>query len=446
MNHTDEPEQNPPRDDGQAKGIPTRILEPTWDDEPHRLSEARLQAILDNTTAVIYLKDRTGRYLLVNRQFEELFQVTRAQIIEKTAYDLFPRELADALQANDHRVLESLSSLQFEEVVALQSGERRTYVSVKFPLCNSAGRPYAICGISTDITERKQMETQLLTANRELLHTNGELARSADALRQALADLQMSHAQLQDAQKKLIEASKMESIGRMAANVAHEVKNPLQTILMGLAYVSKAAPGQDDNFKTAVSCMREAVRRADAIVRDLLYLSAAQELELKEEDLNAILASSLSMVNLELTQARILIVRQLAEALPLVRADRARLEQVFINLFLNAIQAMSHGGTLTVQTRPLQLEADADPPGQLRGTFRPGDLLAVVEIRDTGNGIAPDKMNRIFEPFFTTKPSGVGTGLGLPVSKQLVALHGGIITIEPATPRGLKVNVTLKAL
>src|SRR5439155_10737975 len=189
-------------------GMGRDITDRKRDEEKHRLSEARLQAILDNTTAVIYVKDTQGRYLLINRQFEDLFHVTREQVVNKTDYDLFPRELAEAFQENDRKVLETRSPLEFEEL-APHDGELRTYISIKFPLSDAAGLLHAICGISTDITERKRAETQLVGANLELLEMNNDLAQSEEALRKALADLQSSHEQLKAAQLQLIQAEKM---------------------------------------------------------------------------------------------------------------------------------------------------------------------------------------------------------------------------------------------
>ncbi len=122
-----------------------------------RESEERLRAILDNTTAVIYMKDIQGRYLLINRQFEILLNITRDQIRNRTDKELFPAEIAGALQANDRKVLESKIPLEFEEIVPIDD-RQRTYLSIKFPLFNSTGAISAICGISTDITERKRMD------------------------------------------------------------------------------------------------------------------------------------------------------------------------------------------------------------------------------------------------------------------------------------------------
>jgi PAS domain S-box-containing protein len=143
---------------------------------------AAVEAILDNTPAVIYVKDSQGRYLLANRAYEIFFCLSRDQLIGRTDHDIFPAEAADALRANDLAVLESGTASQFEEVVP-QAGERRTYVSVKFPLVDSAGKPYAVCGISTDITERKRAEEQLTSEQRFLK----QLIRAHERERQLIA-------------------------------------------------------------------------------------------------------------------------------------------------------------------------------------------------------------------------------------------------------------------
>lgn len=126
-----------------------------------RTSEEQLQSILDNSTAVIYVKDLESRYLRINRRFEELHQVTKAHVKGKTDYDLFSKELADTLRANDQKVLQSAAPTEFEEVVT-HSGGIHTYISIKVPLFDPWGRPYAVAGISTDITERKKAEEALL--------------------------------------------------------------------------------------------------------------------------------------------------------------------------------------------------------------------------------------------------------------------------------------------
>ena len=125
-----------------------------------RRREAQLDAILDNSTAIIWLKDRKGRYMLVNRRFEELFHVQRETLVGKTDHDVFPSYLADGFRANDRRVLKERRPLEIEEVTPQDDGDH-TYMTVKFPLFDGTGEPYGVCGISTDITSRKRAEQEL---------------------------------------------------------------------------------------------------------------------------------------------------------------------------------------------------------------------------------------------------------------------------------------------
>ena len=125
-----------------------------------RRNEQLLRNVADNTTAVIYVKDIDGRFLFINRRFEQLFHLATDQIIGHTNHEIFPREIADAFRANDLQVLERNSTMEYEELAPHEDG-LHTYLSIKFPLCDHTGTPYATCGISTDITERKRIEHPL---------------------------------------------------------------------------------------------------------------------------------------------------------------------------------------------------------------------------------------------------------------------------------------------
>jgi signal transduction histidine kinase len=291
--------------------------------------------------------------------------------------------------------------------------------------------------------ERKRIEMKLLAANRELVKTNHDLARSEEALRRALEEVRASHQRHKATQLQLIQAAKMECVGTLAAGVAHEVKNPLQTILMGLAYLSKNIPAEDQTLTLVLDDMRDSVRRADAIVRDLLYLSAARQIEIKPHNVNAVVERSLLFVNYDLTRSRVLVHRDFQRDLPPVCLDEAKMEQVFINLFMNAIHAMPNGGDLTLRTSAREFAPNGGT--DFLNKFQMGDRTVVIEVEDNGPGIPAEKLQRVFEPFFTTKPNGVGTGLGLPISRQIVEMHGGVIKLGEGARRGTRATIILKA-
>jgi signal transduction histidine kinase len=192
--------------------------------------------------------------------------------------------------------------------------------------------------------------------------------------------------------------------------------------------------------------IRQAVTRADTIVRGLLDFSAPSELSLRGQDLNAIIRQSLLLLKVELLGAHVEIETALGEGLPLVEVDQNKIEQVFINLCANAVHAMPKGGTLSVKTTTRQLtESERDEGAKVTDRLRAGDTVLVAEISDTGQGIPPGKLSVIFDPFFTTKPSGKGTGLGLTVSRKIVELHGGRLQIENRAEGGAKATVIFPA-
>jgi PAS domain S-box-containing protein len=405
-------------------------------DEKQRQSEARLQAILDNSPAVIYLKDLEGRYALVNVRFEVLFHIKREAVVGRQDSDLFPPAVAEQFRRNDQKVANGLGPIEFEEEVPAEDG-MHTFISAKFPLISTSGRPYAVCGISTDISERKQAEEQLRKAYTELAENDAVLKRT-------VAELKATHDQLEATELQLIQAAKLECIGTLAAGVAHEVKNPLQTMLMGLHYLKRNLNATDGETSTVLQDMRDAVTRANTIICGLLELAADGKAEKKSEDLNECIERSLWLVRHELVAGQTTVVSRLGKQLPPVVLDRGKVEQVFLNIFMNSLQAMPHGGTISVTTECCDWSEQLASREAVFQNFGTGDRFAVVRVEDTGTGIPESKLGRIFDPFFTTKSVGQGTGLGLAVVKRIMALHGGAVDIRNASSGGVLVTLVLK--
>ena len=172
----------------------------------------------------------------------------------------------------------------------------------------------------------------------------------------------------------------------------------------------------------------------------------ARQLALKAEDLNQLIDDTLLLVRHEISKNQVKLIKDWGQNLPLVSADKIQIKQVFLNVFVNAIQAMPEGGTLTLRTSVKQLTETTHFEGS-RNADRlwMGQTAVIAEVEDTGTGIAEENLAKIFDPFFTTKPTGVGTGLGLPVSKKIIDLHGGSLDIRNMRGGGVRVIIMLKA-
>jgi PAS domain S-box-containing protein len=281
-------------------------------------------------------------------------------------------------------------------------------------------------GLISDITERKEAE---------------------EALRQAVNDLQKSQEALKSAHLQLIQAEKMESVGRMAAGVAHEVQNPLQILLMSLDYIGQRMEDANDSVLDGViSDMREAARRADTIIRGLLDFSHSDQLELTPQDINTLIEKALLLIGHQLAVNHVTLQTELGGNLPPLALDGVKIEQVFVNLCTNAIDAMPKGGALTVRTFTEKLaETQRDPGSREACLFYAGDTVIIVEVEDTGSGIPPEALRKIFDPFFTTKATGKGTGLGLAIVRRILDLHGGAIEVRNRPEGGTCFRLMFKA-
>ena len=401
-------------------------------------AEQRYHELVDNLSVGVYRNTpgHRGRFLEVNPALIAMMEAaSKEEMLQHNVSDLYV-DPARRLELSEQIL--RLGSVKDVEVELHSLKGRKFWASITATMqTDGEGQPF-FDGIVVDITMRKQAEEQLRLAYEELAHSQAALI---DTVKQ----LKVSHEQLEKTQLQLIQSAKMECIGTLAAGVAHEVKNPLQTILMGLDYVNNSLPQRTENVGLVLGDMRDAVVRADSIIRELLQLSADTAFELTQGDLNGLVERSLRLLNAELVAARTNVVCRLEPSLPPVRMDARKMEQVLLNIFINALQAMTQGGTLRVTTRSGRLGEDLQVNGSLADQFRPGERLVVAEVQDTGPGIDPQHLARIFDPFFTTKPVGKGTGLGLSVVKKIIDLHKGALEVLNAPEGGVVVILVLRA-
>jgi PAS domain S-box-containing protein len=378
-----------------------------------------LDTVIEHLPAMVFIKDAEDlRFERFNRAGEELLGMKRDELVGKTDADFFPAEQAAFFQAKDREVLLGGTVLDIpEEPIATPRGTRWLHTR-KIPIFDDEGRPRHLLGISMDITERRAAEEVLRSAQ-------AELERRVAA---ATAELRATEEQLRHAQK-------MEAVGRLAGGVAHDFNNLLSVVL---GYSSMLLEDLDPSHPhhVAVAEIERAGERAAELTRQLLAFSRQQVLDPKIVDLNEVLASVDRLVRRLVGEDVEVVVRPGAD-LGLVRVDVGQIEQVVVNLVVNARDAMPAGGRLTIETGNVALD-DAyasEHPGILAGPH------VMVAISDTGTGMDRATQGRVFEPFFTTKPKGKGTGLGLSTVFGIVKQSGGSIWLYSEPDRGTTFKV-----
>ncbi len=249
------------------------------------------------------------------------------------------------------------------------------------------------------------------------------------SLKRTEEELRAAYDRLKEVQDQLVQAAKMEVVGGLASGVAHEVKNPLAIILQGIDYLAKKVKAKDENSHAALMRMRIAVKKANAIIKGLLDFSFTTKLDFTSQDLNEVIEAALLLVSYEIGKYHIEVVKEFKKDIPEVKIDKNKAEQVFINIFLNAINHMPKGGQLTIRTY----------------TTVTDKKMVCADIEDTGPGIPANILDKVFDPFFTTRRGLGGTGLGLTITKSIIEMHKGKITVENKKDgHGVKVSLMFK--
>ena len=351
-----------------------------------------LPRLLDAISDAVVVVDRRGHIVASNRRFVDTFGL-RGRPIEngpcpragkcldgggETGVKCLVCEIADTRQPR--RAL---------EVIPDSTGQQRRWEATLNPVLDDRGEVSLVVEVWRDVTERSKLEAQL------------------------------SHNE------------RLASLGLLAAGVAHEINNPLASILAGVEslqrWMARVELPVDEQRDVAevLGLLEQETRRCRETTDKLLLLGQPYSTKPVWVDLNRAARDTLALLGFATRRNRIHVDAELADDLPPVWGREGGLRGVIMNLCMNAVQALSSGGRLTVRTQRL------------------GDERVLLEVEDDGPGIAPDHLARIWDPFFTTKPVGQGTGLGLSITQRAVDRHGGRITVDSAPGRGARFTVTL---
>jgi two-component system, cell cycle sensor histidine kinase and response regulator CckA len=380
-------------------GFPTDLPAPPPTDLARTLfqdaGDTHVRALVDSLPDPIFLKDLAGAYLRCNAAFEEFAGRPEAEIVGRTDRDLFRPDYATAAANADRAMLDSGELQRAEEWANYPDGRRVLFETRRAPLRGPGGAIAGLIGVCRDITQQRHLEEQLR------------------------------------------QAGKLEAIGQLAGGVAHDFNNLLTAVLGNLALVQESLPAGDRN-RELIAAAEKAAWRAAELTKQLLGFARRAPIHLAPVDLNAAVAETMAILHRTI-DPRIMIDVVAAPDLPRVLADAGQINQILLNLCLNARDAMPQGGCLTIA--PTQVEvSDAEARGRIGA--RPGRFVRLM-VRDTGVGIQPEVRAHIFEPFFTTKEPGKGTGLGLAMVRGLVQQHDGWIEFKSDVGAGTTFDVYL---
>ncbi|HTR76502.1 MAG TPA: PAS domain S-box protein [Gemmatimonadaceae bacterium] len=358
-------------------------------------SEEQYRAVFDGVRDVIFALSPDGAITALNAAFEEITGWTRDEWVGKPFVGLLHADDVAEAMALLHSVLHDQPRPTAQLRVwtrggQLVVGEFRTSVQRK------DGVVVGVLGIVRDITGRLQLEDQLR------------------------------------------QAQKMEAVGQLAGGVAHDFNN-LLTVISSYSQLLLMNAGIDERMRAEIEHITNAADRAAALTRQLLAFSRRQVLQPKVVSLNAVVAGAESLLR-RLIGEDVTLVTHRQPHLGAVRADEGQLNQVVVNLAVNARDAMPEGGTLTIETADVTIAGDSRPPDL--ALVPPGDYVR-LSVGDTGIGMDAATKARVFEPFFTTKPEGKGTGLGLATVYGIVQQSSGYIAIASEPHRGTTVSVYL---
>jgi PAS domain S-box-containing protein len=390
-----------------------------------------LEQLLNAIPDPVFVKDRQHRWVLLNDAYCRFMGHAREQLIGKSDRDFFPAAEADVFWDKDEYVFDTGAENTNDENFTDSSGYRHCITTKKSLYVSSTGEKF-IVGCIRDVTELQHAQQALQAARDQLEETvqkrTAELAATNEALLQQIAETDRTAEQLRQSQK-------MEAIGRFAGGVAHDFNN-LLNIIIGYTALIEARASSDLALCENAGQITKAADQAATLIRQLLAFSRKQVLQPELLDLQQVLSGMKSMLGRLLGED--VEVNIQADVPACIKADRGQIEQVILNLAVNARDAMPLGGKLGIEVRPVEIN---DYQTSHNG-IQPGRYVR-LSVSDTGEGMDPGTQAHIFEPFFTTKEPGKGTGLGLATVYGIVTQSNGHIRVLSTPGQGTTFSIYL---
>lgn len=373
-----------------------------------------LENIIENTRTNLMVLDKDLTVRSVNTAQAQTFGRSKEDVIGKPFFSLFSHELAPYDGIPIATILQkSLAgrSIEIKDYPVIGLHEFPLYITMNINPLLIDGKIPGILITSNDVTKRVQLEEALKQYTVELEHKVDRGTATAKKLEQ-----------------QVLHSEKLAALGRLAAGVAHEIGNPLTSISTFAQLLREMA--QDEFSQSSLDIINNHIQRITDIVRRMATFARADALNIKEVQLNDVLNSTLDLMRLDKRmKSDIEIEVSLATDLPRIMIDEGQISQVFINIILNAFDAMPNGGTFRVETR--------------RGSDDQGREIVMISFADSGVGIPAEELQKIYDPFFTTKEAGKGTGLGLSLSYEIIRRFKGDINVTSEVGKGTVFTILL---